>query len=413
MFYLDHSATSPLRPAARDAWLSTSSPVGNPSSLHAAGRAARRIVEDSREELAAALGCHPTEVVLTGGGTEADNLAVKGLAWAARDADPRRTVVVTSPVEHHAVLDSARWLGSAQGFVHLEAPVDAAGFVDPDWFATLDADTVALVSVMSVGNETGVVQPVSAIGAWAARHGIVLHTDAVQAGVGQLPPAGVAARSLSAHKFGGPLGIGALVLDRDRAPVPVLHGGGQERRVRSGTVPVPLVAAMAAAAREASAQHAEEASRIAALGDTLAAGILAGVDAAVLTGAPVGDPRRAPHIVHVVVSGCEADAVLLLLDAAGICCSTGAACTAGVPQPSHVLAAMGFDDDDCRSGLRFSLGWTSTRDDVDACLAALPEAVTRARAAFPPRAGRPAGPAGSRPPRPAGGVPMSRLGASR
>lgn len=388
MFYLDHSATSPLRPSARDAWLSASAQVGNPSSLHAAGRAARRVVEDAREALADALGCHPTQIILTAGGTEADNLAVKGLAWAARDADPRRTVVVTSPVEHHAVLDAARWLGSAQGFVHLEAPVDTAGFVDADWFATLDPDTIALVSVMSVGNETGTVQPLDAIGAWAARHGVVLHTDAVQDGVGAPPVPGVRARSLSAHKFGGPLGVGALVCDRDLACVPVLHGGGQERRVRSGTVPVPLVAGMAAAAGEASARRDEETVRVRHLTDALAAGILAAVDGAILTGAPLGDVRRAPHIVHVVVPGCEADAVLMLMDAAGVCCSTGAACTAGVPQPSHVLAAMGYDDQDCRSGLRFSLGWTSTSADVDACLAALPASVARARAASRPAVAR-------------------------
>ncbi|MGX2994370.1 cysteine desulfurase family protein [Streptomyces sp. JNUCC 64] len=384
MAYLDHAATTPMLPEAIEALTAQLTVTGNASSLHAAGRRARRVVEEARETFAAALGARPSEVVFTSGGTEADNLAVKGLYWARRDADPARVRVLASPVEHHAVLDAVHWLGEHEGATVEYLPVDAHGRVHPDALraaiAANPAD-VALVTVMWANNEIGTVQPVRELAAVAAESGVPMHADAVQA-VGQLPvgfaDSGLAALTVSGHKIGGPYGIGALLLGREWTPVPVLHGGGQERHVRSGTLDAPAVAAFSVAARIATERQPWFAREIGGLRDELVRVVREAVPDAVLGGDPVD---RLPANAHFAFPGCEGDSLLLLLDAQGIECSTGSACTAGIAQPSHVLLATGTDPDLARGTLRFSLGHTSTRQDVAAVAEALGPAVARARCA--------------------------------
>lgn len=368
--------------------------TGNPSSLHAAGRAARRVVEESRERFAAALGARPSEVVWTAGGTEADNLALKGLFWARRTQDPGRLRVVVSAVEHHAVLDPAFWLAEHAGAELVLLPVDGAGVVDVDALrAELEAngDRVALVSVMWANNEVGALQPLDDVVALARRFGVPVHADAVQA-VGQVPVdfarSGLDALTVSAHKLGGPGNVGALLARRGLELTPVLHGGGQERGVRSGTLDAPVLASFAEAVAEAVEARPESAVRVAALRDDLVMRVRAAVPDAVLrgpvdaaTGGAADASRRLPNNAHFTFPGCEGDSLLYLLDSAGVEASTGSACQAGVPRPSHVLLAMGVDEVDARGALRFSLGHTSTPADVDALVDALPGVVERARAA--------------------------------
>ncbi|WP_285497104.1 cysteine desulfurase family protein [Actinomadura sp. NBRC 104425] len=383
MTYLDHAATTPMLPEAIAAMTEQLGALGNPSSLHAVGRRARRVVEESREIIAEAFDARPSEVVFTSGGTEADNLAVKGLYWARRAADPRRTRVLAAAVEHHAVLDAVRWLADHEGATAQWLPVDEHGRVRPDTLraALAAADDVALVTVMWANNEVGTVQPVAELAAIAREHGVPFHTDAVQAAA-QLPVAfaasGVQALTLSGHKLGGPLGVGALLLAKGVDPVPVLHGGGQERDVRSGTLDTPAIAGFAAAVQVAVARREEEARRLAGLRDSLVKAVRTAVPDAVLN----GDPRdRLPGNAHFSFPGCEGDALLMLLDARDIECSTGSACSAGVSQPSHVLLAMGADPARARGSLRFSLGHTSTEEDVAALADAIGPVVERARRA--------------------------------
>ncbi|MFF3988438.1 cysteine desulfurase family protein [Streptomyces sp. NPDC001601] len=384
MAYLDHAATTPMLPEAVEALTATLGVTGNASSLHASGRKARRTVEESRETLAEALGARPSEVVLTSGGTEADNLAVKGLYWSRRDADPARTRVLASPVEHHAVLDAVDWLGEHEGATVEYLPVDTYGRVHPEALREAierNPDDVALATVMWANNEIGTILPVRELAAVANEFGIPLHADAVQA-FGQLPldfgSSGLAALTVSGHKVGGPYGIGALLLGREYTPVPVLHGGGQERHVRSGTLDVPAIASFAVAGRLAAERREWFAREIGALRDALIDAVRTAVPNAILGGDPVD---RLPANAHFTFPGCEGDSLLLLLDAQGIECSTGSACTAGVAQPSHVLLATGTDPDLARGTLRFSLGHTSTQADVEAVGKAIGPAVERARAA--------------------------------
>jgi cysteine desulfurase len=373
-----------MRPEAIAAMTEELARVGNPSSLHAAGRRARRVVEESREQLAEVFGARPSEVIFTSGGTEADNLALKGLYWARRDGSRRR--VLTTSVEHHAVLDSVRWLAEAQGAQPVWLGVDPEGTVRPAALRSAIAqapEQVALISVMWANNEIGTVQPVSELAAVAHEHGIPFHTDAVQAAA-QLPvdfaASGADALTVTGHKLGGPVGVGALILARGTDPVPVLHGGGQERDIRSGTLDTPAIRAFAVAAAICAKHRADEAVRLAELRDDLVAGVLAAVPDAVLNG-PAPGPARLPGNAHFSFPGCEGDALLMLLDANGIACSTGSACTAGVAEPSHVLLALGADDSRARGSLRFSLGHTSTQSDVKALAAVIGEVVDRARRA--------------------------------
>ncbi|MFD7688293.1 cysteine desulfurase family protein [Streptomyces sp. NPDC059781] len=386
MAYLDHAATTPMLPEAVEALTAHLGVTGNASSLHAAGRRARRTVEEARETLAEALGARPSEIVFTSGGTEADNLAVKGLYWSRRAADPARTRVLASPVEHHAVLDAVHWLGEHEGATVEYLPVDPHGRVHPDTLREAiarDPDDVALATVMWANNEIGTILPVRELAETAAEFGVPLHSDAVQA-FGQVPvdfaASGLAAMTVSGHKIGGPYGIGALLLGREHTPVPVLHGGGQERHVRSGTLDVPAVASFATAGRLAAEQQEWFAREIGKLRDDLVAAVREAVPEAVLGGDPAPGGRL-PANAHFTFPGCEGDSLLLLLDAQGIECSTGSACTAGVAQPSHVLLATGVDPDLARGTLRFSLGHTSTEADVEALAKAIGPAVERARAA--------------------------------
>ena len=387
-FYLDHAATTPMVPEAVEAMAARLGDVGNPSSLHASGRAARRLVEEARETLAAALGARPSEVLFTGGGTESDNLAVKGLYWQRRSEDPDRRRILASAVEHHAVMDAVLWLAEHEGAVVEWLPVDSAGRVHPETLETAvaaDPGSVALVTVMWANNEVGTVQPVEALAAVASAYDVPFHSDAVQA-FGALPldfaTSGLDAMTVTGHKFGGPLGSGLLVLARSVDLVPVLHGGGQERDVRSGTLDTPAIVGLAAAAEVAVKRRAERAERVAGLRDDLVRRVLEVVPDAVLGGDPRLTPEhRLPGNAHFSFPGCEGDALLLLLDARGIECSTGSACSAGVPQPSHVLLAMGVPEALARGSLRFSLGHTSTQADVDAVAEAIGPVVERARRA--------------------------------
>ena len=353
---------------------------GNASSLHAAGRRARRVVEESREEFAAALGARPSEVLFTGGGTESDNLAVKGIFWARRSADAGRTRILASAVEHHAVLDAVEWLVAHERASVTWLEVDDQGRVHPEVLADALDDDVALATVMWANNEVGTVQPVRALAEVAHEHGVPLHTDAVQA-VGQLhvdfAASGVDAMTVTGHKFGGPLGAGALLLGRDVGCTPLLHGGGQERDVRSGTLDTPGLAGLAVATTLAIERQPVTATRLAELRDDLVRRVRTAVPDAVLNGDP--GPGRLPGNAHFSFPGCEGDSLLLLLDARGVEVSTGSACSAGVARPSHVLVAMGADEDRARGSLRFSLGHNSTVGDIDALLAVLPGVVERAR----------------------------------
>ncbi|WP_405589338.1 cysteine desulfurase family protein [Streptomyces sp. NBC_01092] len=388
MAYLDHAATTPMLPEAAEALTAQLSVTGNASSLHASGRRARRTVEEARETLAEALGARPSEVVFTSGGTEADNLAVKGLYWSRRDADPERarTRVLASPVEHHAVLDAVHWLGEHEGATIEYLPVDSHGRVHPDALREAiarDPHDVALATVMWANNEIGTIMPIRELADVAREFDVPLHADAVQA-FGQVPvdfaASGLAAMTVSGHKIGGPYGIGALLLGRDRTPVPVLHGGGQERHVRSGTLDVPAIASFSVAGRLAAEQREWFDREIGALRDALVGAVRTAVPDAILGGDPAPGGRL-PANAHFTFPGCEGDSLLLLLDAQGIECSTGSACTAGVAQPSHVLLATGTDPDLARGTLRFSLGHTSTEADVEAVAKAIGPAVERARAA--------------------------------
>ncbi|MFG2014402.1 cysteine desulfurase family protein [Actinomadura geliboluensis] len=388
MTYLDHAATTPMLPEAVEAMTAELRELGNPSSLHAVGRRARRVVEESREIIAEAFDARPSEVVFTSGGTEADNLAVKGVFWARRAADPARTRVLAGAVEHHAVMDAVQWLADHEGAKVEWLPVDGLGRVRPETLrdALGSGDDVALTTVMWANNEVGTVQPVAELAAAARERGVPLHTDAVQA-AGQLPVgfavSGAQALTITGHKLGGPIGVGALLLAKPKEPVfldpvPLLHGGGQERDVRSGTLDTPAIAGFAAAVQATVARREAEARRLTELRDRLIDAVRAAVPDAVLNGDPVD---RLPGNAHFSFPGCEGDALLMLLDARGIACSTGSACSAGVSQPSHVLLAMDASTERARGSLRFTLGHTSTEADVKALADAIGPVVERARRA--------------------------------
>ncbi|MTD58372.1 cysteine desulfurase family protein [Amycolatopsis pithecellobii] len=386
MTYLDHAATTPMLPEAIAAMSEALSTVGNASALHSSGRRARRMVEEARETIAEAMGARPSEVIFTGGGTESDNLAVKGIFWARHHAEPARRRIISSAVEHHAVLDTVQWLVDEAGAEVTWLDVDEQGRVQPETLRKAieqDPSDVALVTVMWANNEVGAINPLPELAEICAAHEIPLHTDAVQA-VGGVPvdfaASGVSALTFTGHKIGGPYGVAALLLARDTECMPLLHGGGQERDVRSGTLDVPAIHAFATAVRIAVARRPEQAAQLAELRDELIDAIRREVGDAVLNGPPPGE-ERLPGNAHFTFSGCAGDSLLMLLDAKGIECSTGSACTAGVAEPSHVLLAMGADAKDARCSLRFSLGHTSTRADVDAVAREIGAVVARARQA--------------------------------
>jgi cysteine desulfurase len=377
--YLDHAATSPLRPEVLAAYTAVLPLIGNPSSIHGQGQAARELLEQGRDRIAASLGADTVEVVLTGGGTEAVNLGIKGLWWARK----RRRILVPR-AEHHATIDSVEWLAAQEGAVLDWIDVDELGRIRLD---ALDAalaaggDEVALVTALWANNEVGTLQPVAEIVTAAARHGVPVHLDAIAA-YGSVPidfhASGAAALSVSAHKIGGPVGVGALLLARSAKIEPLLHGGNQQR-ARSGTQDAAGASAFGVAAELATLHLAEHAAQLAGLRDRLMDGIRT-IPGATLRG-DLDPARRLPGNVHATFAGCEGDSLLFLLDVAGFSVSTGSACQAGVPEASHVLLAMGLSEQDARGALRFTLGPDTTAAEIDALRDALPGVVEQARAA--------------------------------
>ena len=357
---------------------------GNPSSLPASGRKARRLVEESREKVARALGSRSVEVVFTAGGTEANNIAVKGIAWDQRKKEPNRTRIVAGSTEHHAILDPVQWLVDSEGFSVTWVKSDSFGQITPDALRDAlgpDSSDVALISIMLANNEVGTINDIQALTAVAREHGIRFHTDAVQAPAWlevNFADLGVCAMSVSGHKVGGPHGVGALIISRDCHVTPLIHGGGQERDVRSGTLDVPAIVAFATALEIASSRRTETVERVSKMRDDLVDKVLAQAPDAIYNGSTID---RLPNNAHFTFPGCLGDSLLMLLDAQGVECSVGSACNAGVPQPSHVLLAMGADNDAARSTLRFTLGHSTTQEDVDALIQALPSAIDRAKRA--------------------------------
>ena len=350
--------------------------IGNPSSLHTHGRATRKALEDAREIIAKEVGCLPSEVIFTASGTEANNTALKGLYWKGRDNG--RNVVVISAIEHHAILDPAHWLQEHEGAEVILIPVNAEGVIDLEFLTQLVAtrgDEIAVISVMHANNETGVIQPIGKVVEIAGE--IPVHTDAVQS-FKKIPLSfadlGVYAMSLSAHKIGGPLGIGALILRRTVEIPALLHGGGQEREIRSGTLNAPSIVGFAAAAKS----RYYDSAHVKALRDSFIEGIAINVPGAVINGL---QSDRLPGIINVTFPGTQSDTLLLLMDGQKISCSTGSACSAGVHEASHVLLAMGRTEATAQSSLRFSFGATSTYADCDYVVSVLPDVITKGRAA--------------------------------
>jgi cysteine desulfurase len=373
--YLDHAATTPMSPAVLAAYVSALSVVGNPSSIHSQGQNAKRMLEEAREKVAASVGADAVEVTFTSGGTESINLAVKGLWWARG----RPRILITA-AEHHATLDAATWLASAEGAIVEYIPVDEFGRTDLVALESMLDDDVALVSVLLANNEVGTIQPIDEIVALASRFGVPVHGDAVAA-YGYLPidfhASGLAAMSLSAHKIAGPVGVGALVIARTATVTPLIHGGNQQR-ARSGTQDAAGAVAFGVAAALAADGIEARQTRLRELRDRLVAGIHSAVPSAILRGDPTD---RLAGNAHFTFPGCEGDSLLFLLDVAGFSVSTGSACQAGVPESSHVLLAMGLSEADARGALRITLGEETTEAEIDAFVAALPEAVSRATSA--------------------------------
>lgn len=378
--YLDNAATTAMLPEALEVMYRESASVGNASSLHGAGRRARRVVEESREKLAAAVGAKPQEIIFTASGTEANNLAVKGLYWRAGAS---KRAIVSTPIEHHAILDPLEWLEREQSVTLHMAEVDSDGTTKVDSIAQLLSEyqkEISFVTVMHSNNEVGALQPVAEIAAISREYEIPIHTDAVQS-FGKVPldfgKLGVSALTISGHKIGGPLGVAALVAKKDLELTPLLHGGGQERDVRSGTLHTPAIAAFATAAELSQQRLQINADRIRSMRERLINGVTAAVEDVKVN----GGENTLPGIAHFTFVGAEGDALLLLLDAQGVQCSTGSACSAGIAQPSHVLIAMGMAPKIARSSIRFSIGTTTSEKDIDKAISVISEVVSRARAA--------------------------------
>ena len=371
--YLDHAATTPMFDVAISAMNTSLRKLGNPSSLHTEGRSTRKDVEDAREKIAQSVGCLASEVIFTGSGTEANNAAIKGLFWRSD-----KKVILVSSIEHHAVLDPAHWLAEHEGAELIEIPVNSDGVIDLEFLketVAQRASDIALISVMHSNNETGVLQPIAEVVTIAGD--IPVHSDAVQSFT-KVPLSfkelGLFAMTISGHKVGGPLGIGALILRRAVEIPALLHGGGQEREIRSGTLNAPSIVAFAAAVEA----QLYDAKKVSELRDAFEEGVMAARPDAVINGKNVS---RLPGISNITFPGTQSDSLLLLMDSEKVSCSTGAACTAGVHRPSHVLMAMGLTDVVSQSSLRFSFGVTNTQADVDYALSVLPKVIERGLAA--------------------------------
>ena len=382
--YLDHAATTPMVAEAISALVDQSTKLGNPSSLHTSGREVRKDVEEAREAIAKFAECAPSEIIFTGSGTEANNSAIKGLFWSAREGNPKRRVIVTSPFEHHAVMDPIDWLAVHEGAEVVHVGVSSDGVVDLDDVKRIieaRAEEIALISIMHSNNEIGTVQPISEIVGIASEKQIPVHSDAVQS-FGKVEfsfkDLGLTAATLSAHKIGGPLGIGILILKRGLEITPVLHGGGQERDIRSGTLNAPAIVSFAAAVKKVHSEFLERNNRVRLLKESLKATLNEKVSDIRFNGR---SENSLPGILNVTFPGAPGDALLLLLDAENISTSTGSACSAGVAQPSHVLLSLGLSERDAKSSLRFSLGHTSTDSDVAYLGSVIGKVVERARAA--------------------------------
>ena len=377
--YLDHAATAPINDAAIDALNTQMRKLGNASSVHNPGRAVRKDVEDARHKLSELVGANPSEIIFTGSGTEANNLAIKGFFWQA----PERNVIVTSAFEHHAILDPVEWLVEHEAAEEIRIPITKAGVIDLDFLKNIVAtrgSEIAVISVMHSNNELGSIQPIAEVVKIAGT--IPVHTDAVQS-FGKVEfdfaKLGVTAATISAHKVGGPLGIAVLILKRGLDLTPILHGGGQEREIRSGTLNAPSIVAFTAAAEFAIANREINFAKIRELRDYFITGLKNCVPDVTINS--ISDPAL-PGIVNATFPGTESDALLLLLDTEGISASAGSACSAGVPRPSHVLVALGLSESDADASLRISIGTTNTKAEIDQVLAVMPSVVERARNAF-------------------------------
>jgi len=384
--YLDNAATTPISEVALQAFIEQARQIGNPSSLHTYGRKVRKDLEESREKLATLIGCHSSEIIFTGSGTEANNLAIKGAYWHRNQGGKQRNVIVISGFEHHAVLDPARWLEDFEGAEVVEVSVTKDGFVQLPQLKSLVADRhdeIALISIMHSNNEVGTLQPIAEISAIADEFQIPLHTDAVQS-LGKVPLSfkdlGLFAMTISAHKVGGPIGVGALVLQKGIDITPILHGGGQERDIRSGTLNAAGVISFVAAVQSAMRDREATAEKVSALRKKLITAIQSEIPDAKLNG--VLDGPTLPGIANISFPNTESDALLLLFDAEGIACSTGSACSAGVQEASHVLMAMGMSEKEARSSLRFSLGTGNSDSDIEYLQTCIKRVIERARAAY-------------------------------
>lgn len=378
MIYLDHSATTAVDSRVVEVMLPYWTEMyGNPSSLYGLGRRAASALEDARSRIARLLNCQPAEIVFTAGGTESDNLALRGIGLAQAAKGKRH--IVTTPIEHHAVLHTATDLAEYFDFDVTCVPVDRHGLVDPAAVAAAIRADTALISVMYANNEVGTIEPIAEIGAIARQHGIPFHTDAVQAG-GHLPldvgALNVDLLALSAHKFHGPKGVGLLYVRRGIRCRPVQTGGSQERGRRSGTENVPYIVGMARALELAQGERDTEAARLRTLRDRLVAGLLARISDIALTGHPTW---RLPGHASLVIRGVDAQSILIALDLAGIAASSGSACASGAPTPSSVLTAMGFEPTEALGALRLTLGRENTDADVESVIEVLPEIVDRIR----------------------------------
>ncbi len=380
--YLDHAATTPMIPEALEALTTQIKEFGNASSLHTAGRAVRKKVEEARETIAGLLNCSPSEVIFTGSGTEANNLAIKGFYWKAVEADLTCNVIVVAAFEHHATLEPVEWLEEHEGAIVIHVPILAHGLIDLDALAEIikaERDHIALICVMHSNNEIGTIQPIAEVVALAGT--IPVHTDAVQS-FGKVPfdfaELGPTSATISAHKIGGPLGVAALILKRGIDITPVLHGGGQERDIRSGTLNAPSIVAFAVAAKWAAEHREENYARVSGMRSLLAKRVLEAVPDAKVNGSSLA---MLPGILNITFPGTESDSLLLMLDNAGIASSTGSACSAGVQRPSHVLLAMGLEERDVRASLRFSLGTSTTEAEINLVGEVIAGVVAQVRAA--------------------------------
>ena len=381
--YFDHAATTPMSPAAIEALNKQIAQLGNASSLHTQGRSVRKDVEEARESLARIAGCSPSEIIFTGSGTESNNLAIKGFFWKRRSEDPTRNVIVISAFEHHAVLDPVEWLEEHEGAHIIQVPVSGDGVLDLEALRDIvekNRERIALIAVMHSNNEVGTIQPIQEVVEIAGD--IPVHTDAVQSFTKvefNFNDLGVTSATLSAHKIGGPLGVSVLILTRGIDVTPILHGGGQERDIRSGTLNAPAIVSFAAAAVYANELREANFTYITELRKYLIDSLKAVLPDIRVNG---GVEPSLPGIANITFPGTESDGLLLLLDAEGIASSTGSACSAGVPRPSHVLLAMGISEKDARSSLRFSLGRSNTRDEIDHLASVIESVVDRARVAL-------------------------------